>query len=117
MIKGLNSVIIWTDDVARLVPFYRDVLGLDAELFGDEFAAFLAGGPQVVLGKHSHVRGRSKDPNRVMVNLTVDDCRAEYERLRAKGVEFVREPEEDQGLIIATFTDPDGNTLQLFQQV
>ena len=114
MIKGVHSVVIWTDDLARLVPFYRDVLGLKAEMESPEFALF---GSQLALGKHSHVQGRSKDPNRVMVDLTVDDCRAEYERLRAKGVEFVREPEEDQGLIIATFTDPDGNTLQLFQQV
>jgi predicted enzyme related to lactoylglutathione lyase len=118
MIKGVNSVVIWTEDVKKLAPFYRDTLGLKTSEMGDEFAVFEIGGTQQLgLGVHSEVKGRSKEPNRVMINLDVDDCRAEYERLKAKGVQFVREPSSEpmDGTIIATLQDPDGNTLQLFQ--
>jgi predicted enzyme related to lactoylglutathione lyase len=117
MIKGVNSVVIWTEDVKKLAPFYRDTLGLKATEMGDEGALFELGGRQQLgLGLHSEVKGRSKEPDRVMINLDVDDIRAEYERLRAKGVQFVREPSpETDGTIIATLQDPDGNTLQLFQ--
>jgi lactoylglutathione lyase len=118
MIKGVNSVVIWTEDVKKLAPFYRDTLGLKTTDMGDEFAVFEIGGKQQLgLGVHSEVKGRSKEPNRVMVNLDVDDCQSEYERLKAKGVQFVREPtaEPMDGTIIATLQDPDGNTLQLFQ--
>jgi resuscitation-promoting factor RpfA len=119
MIKGVNSVVIWTEDVKKLAPFYRDTLGLKTSDVGDDFAVFdLGGSQQLALGNHSEVKGRSKEPNRVMVNLDVDDIQSEYERLRAKGVQFVREPSVEataDGMIIATLQDPDGNTLQLFQ--
>lgn len=41
--------------------------------------------------------------------LAVDDCRAEYERLRALGVEFTQEPVERYGSVDAGFRDPSGN--------
>lgn len=114
MLKGFHGVIIWTEDMKRLLPFYKDTLGLPTQMEADEFAVFQGG--QLALGQHSEVKGKSRDPNRLMVNLNVDDCQAEYQRLRGKGVHFVREPSKDQGEItIATFLDPDGNTLQLFQ--
>jgi lactoylglutathione lyase len=119
MIKGVNSVLIWTEDMNKLAPFYRDTLGLKTTDMGEEFAVFeLGGAQQLALGVHSEVKGKSKEPNRVMVNLDVDDIQAEYERLKAKGVQFLRPPSPepaDEGMIIATLQDPDGNTLQLFQ--
>jgi predicted enzyme related to lactoylglutathione lyase len=117
MIKGVQSVIIWTEDLGRLMPFYRDVVGLTPAMEGDAFTVFQAeSGAQLALGQHSEVKGPSRDPNRVMVDLGVDDCRAEYERLNANGVQFVRPPAQEQnGMWIATLKDPDGNLIQLFQ--
>ena len=117
MLSRIHSVLISTEDLQRLVPFYRDVLGLDPEMESEEFVVFQSGGgPQLGLGAHSEVKGRSRDPNRVMVDFQVDDCQAEYERLRKQGVEFIREPSQDEGFIVATLLDPDGNVLQLFQE-
>ncbi len=117
MITGVHSVLIWTEELQRLVPFYRDILGLKPEMESEGFVIFQSSsGPALGLGAHSEVKGRSREPNRVMVDLAVDDCQAEYERLSGQGVEFVRKPNEDNGVIIATFLDPDGNVLQLFQE-
>ena len=49
------------------------------------------------------------------VFLTTDDCRANFEELRDRGVEFVEEPEERPYGIDAGFRDPSGNHLRLTQ--
>ncbi len=47
------------------------------------------------------------------VFLTTDDCRASYEELRARGVEFTEEPSERPYGIDCGFRDPSGNNLRL----
>jgi|SRR4029079_11288985 predicted enzyme related to lactoylglutathione lyase len=49
------------------------------------------------------------------VFLTTDDCRAEYEQLKARGVEFSEEPEDRPYGIDAGFRDPSGNSFRLTQ--
>src|SRR3954452_9513296 len=49
------------------------------------------------------------------VFLTTDDCRAEVEALKARGVEFSEEPEDRPYGIDAGFRDPSGNSLRLTQ--
>ena len=51
------------------------------------------------------------------VFLTTDDCRASYEELKARGVEFTEAPEERPYGIDAGFRDPSGNALRLTQVV
>ena len=47
--------------------------------------------------------------------LTTDDCRASYEALVSRGVEFVEPPEERPYGIDSSFRDPSGNHLRLTQ--
>ena len=47
------------------------------------------------------------------VFLTTDDCRASYEELKARGVEFTEAPEERPYGIDSGFRDPSGNSLRL----
>ena len=49
------------------------------------------------------------------VFLTTDDCRADFEELKGRGVEFVEEPEDRPYGIDAGFRDPSGNHLRLTQ--
>jgi uncharacterized glyoxalase superfamily protein PhnB len=49
------------------------------------------------------------------VFLTTDDCRAAYEDLRSRGVEFVEAPEERPYGIDCGFRDPSGNHFRLTQ--
>ena len=48
--------------------------------------------------------------------LHVDDCRAEYDRMLAAGVEFTQEPVERFGNIDAGFRDPAGNGWKMIQR-
>ncbi len=49
------------------------------------------------------------------VFLTTDDCRAAYEELRGRGVEFTEAPEDRPYGIDSGFRDPSGNALRLTQ--
>jgi catechol 2,3-dioxygenase-like lactoylglutathione lyase family enzyme len=46
----------------------------------------------------------------------VEDCRAEYEELSARGVEFTEEPTERFYGIDAAFRDPAGNPIRITQR-
>jgi catechol 2,3-dioxygenase-like lactoylglutathione lyase family enzyme len=47
--------------------------------------------------------------------LEVEDCRAAYERMKARGVEFTQEPVERYGTVDAGFRDPSGNGWKMIQ--
>jgi predicted enzyme related to lactoylglutathione lyase len=49
------------------------------------------------------------------VFLETDDCRASYEKLRGRGVEFHEAPEERPYGIDSGFRDPSGNNIRLTQ--
>ncbi|HVJ02105.1 MAG TPA: VOC family protein [Sphingomonas sp.] len=47
--------------------------------------------------------------------LVVDDCRAAYETMHARGVEFTQEPIERFGSVDASFRDPSGNGWKMIE--
>ncbi len=111
-IGPVNGVIVWTE-AARfqaLRDFYVDTLGLVPR------ADFEWGGLRLTIAVHDTVGGPARDPLRLMINFAVEDIEAEHARLREAGVAFSRPPgREPWGGLVATFADPDGNTLQLLQ--
>jgi uncharacterized glyoxalase superfamily protein PhnB len=52
---------------------------------------------------------------RVFLFLNTDDFQRDYERLRANGVVFVREPKEEEYGTVAVFEDLYGNLWDLLQ--
>ena len=47
--------------------------------------------------------------------LVVDDCRATYERFKARDVEFTQEPIDRFGTVDAGFRDPSGNGWKMIE--
>ena len=117
-IVGLAGVLVWTEAerFPAMARFYRDTLGLTPRSSKSDFINFDWNGVRLSVGVHERVHGAARDPLRVMIHLTVSDIQAVHARLAQAGVVFTREPErEEWGGWVATFTDPDGNTLQLMQ--
>lgn len=117
-ILGLSGVLVWTE--AERYPamraFYVDTLGLTPRSDRERFVNFDWGAQRLTVSVHEGVRGAARDPLRLMINLDVDDIHSVAARLSANGVEFTRSPEQESwGGWVATFADPDGNTLQLLQ--
>jgi len=111
MITGLRGASIWSEDLNNVLPFYRDILGLEVT---SETPGFVVLGG-VWLGTHSEVHGRNADPARHMIGLTSNDLTADWKRLKDAGVEFVEDPTDYGTVRIATLKDPDGNLVQLLQ--
>jgi predicted enzyme related to lactoylglutathione lyase len=111
-------VIVHSEQPARMIDFYSDVVGLEPQ-FDVTPGAFSAGSSSfvdLIVEPHSEVRGTSAEPQRVMLNFVVDDARAEQRRLESCGVRFVRDTTEEPGVgLFATFADPDGNYCQLIE--
>jgi predicted enzyme related to lactoylglutathione lyase len=115
-IGPVNGILIHTARLEPMLAFYRDVLGLEPRHVKPRTVNFQWGDFKLTIGLHDGVRGANEDGARQMVNFHVDDIQAVYARLVAAGVAFSRPPEQEPwGGWLATFADPDGNTLQLLQ--
>lgn len=116
MVDAIAGVIIWTQNLKRMINFYEDTLKLKPFSKRSNFVAFKFGDIRLNIGLHSKVKGKSNEPYRIMVNLTTYDIQNDYHSLSRQGVKFIRKPEQEHwGGWVATFFDPDGNILQLLQ--
>jgi predicted enzyme related to lactoylglutathione lyase len=122
MIKGLEAILIGSENATKLAKFYREVVGLKQTMSfemgekGESGYNFDLKGAHLYILDHSKVKGKSKDPSRIMFNLEVDDIEKEVKRLKQEKVKLVQDIYhiEDYGRI-ATFEDVDGNYFQLVQ--
>ena len=115
---NVNQIIINinSDQPAALMAFYRDVVGLPPHPDSNRESTLIAGGAELVFDSHSEVHGRTPQPQRILLNLFVDDLAAEQARIEAQGVTFTRTAgREPWGGVISTFADHDGNYCQLIE--
>jgi lactoylglutathione lyase len=121
--SALTHLIV-VSDIDRARSFYVGVLG--ASVYG-EYAGtsvvlqFLdtwlllvtGGGP--TKDKPDTTFAPPPDPATVSheMIIRVEDCRAAYEELRARGAEFITEPVEWGGETRCFFRDPDGHLLEI----
>ena len=119
--NGLG-VRLWAhpDAFAATADFYRDVLGLKCSWRDDDrhVATYELGyGPTLVL-EGSGEGDRDKLAGRITgICLGVADVAASFQALRARGVEFLREPDRQYwGGVMAHFKDPAGNWLTVLQR-
>ncbi|MDP3973296.1 MAG: VOC family protein [Candidatus Daviesbacteria bacterium] len=122
MIKGLDAVLISSENPKVLADFYKDKVGLE---FEDEFEygekgeagfMFKVGSTGLTILPHDQVKGKNPSGARIMLNIEVDDIEKEVKRLKDAGIKCVAEIYHVEGYgYIATFEDPDGNYFQLVQ--
>ncbi len=123
MIKGIESILLYSENAKRLANFYKDKVGLKVTFEGEmgekgeELYGFeLKSGSQFYVLDHSKVKGKNKQPERYMLNFEVDRIEPEVKRLVKNGVEKIQDVYHVEGYgLIATFADIDGNYFQLVQ--
>ena len=115
-LRGLDHVWFWTGDMERAVAFYGDVLGLRlVRRDGDDWAEFDAG--PVRLALHGGVEGHGLTRGGTAV-FRVDDLDSVRMVLEERGVRFDEHIGEVAGYArFASFTDPDGNSVQIIEYV
>lgn len=115
-------------DLARSVPFYRDVLGAELyreyggtsavfKLLGNWLLVVTGGGPTE--DKPTVTFAPPGDPDTVSTEMIfrVPDCRGAYELLKARGGEFLTPPVDRGDEIRAFFRDPDGYLFEISELV
>lgn len=118
MIKMLDlaSIMIGSEDPKELSEFYEKVLEKKPDWADYGYYGFVAGKTFISIGPHDKVKGKSQNPERIMLNFETPDVKGEFARIKALGATVIAEPyqmgKEEKGWI-ATFADPDGNYFQL----
>jgi predicted enzyme related to lactoylglutathione lyase len=125
---------LWVNDQEEALAFYTERVGLEVrmDVTLPELGNFrwltlgapsqpdvaivlmpIPGPPMMDADTAEQVRSLMSKGYAGTVFLTTEDCRASYEELTARGVEFVEAPEERPYGIDASFRDPSGNNIRL----
>ena len=121
MIRGMEGILIGSPSAKKLSDFYKNKVGLKLTFEAvmgenDEIYSFEMKGCNLYINDHSEVKGKNKNPQRLIFNLEVDNIEKEVKRLDKAHVKKIKDIYhiEEYGKV-ATFEDTDGNYFQLVQ--
>ena len=132
MSQGVEVVGLYVRDQDEALAFYVEKVGFRAHTDvrnGDyrwltvqhpeqpsfQLGLFKPGPPVLDEGTAQAVRAIVAKGAMPPLVLSVSDCRAAYDRMLARGVEFTQEPIERFGTVDAGFRDPSGNGWKMIQ--
>ena len=113
---NFNSLLLFSENPKKLADFYHKVFNVDPGWTAGEYVGFQVGRAYFMVGPHDKVKGKNKNPERMMFNLETSDVAGEFKRIKGYGAKVVAEPYhpgESPKMWLATFEDPDGNYFQL----
>ncbi len=119
-----NAIVLFVRNFEACREFYKEKIGLKVKETDEGFVSFELEGDQELalmsLEAAGQMIGREeiqpdKDgAHRVLLAVYVEDTDKTYEKLKQKGVEFVRPPvTQPWGQRTAYFKDPDGNLWEI----
>ncbi len=135
MLKNLTTVNVWVTDQEEALEFYTKSLGMEVrdDVTVPEMGNFrwltvappksdVALALMTVPGPPMFDAETSEALKALVAKgvtgglfFKTDDCRATFEELKAKGVEFSQEPTEQPYGLDAGFRDPFGNSMRMIQ--
>jgi catechol 2,3-dioxygenase-like lactoylglutathione lyase family enzyme len=133
MITRLSHAALWVLDQDAAVRFYTGKLGFEVrtdQTMDDfrwvtvgppgqpelEIILLVPGPPMMDAAAAEQLQALVAKGNLGNGVFATDDCRATFEELRARGVEFIQEPTERMYGIEATFRDDSGSWFSLTQR-
>jgi catechol 2,3-dioxygenase-like lactoylglutathione lyase family enzyme len=132
MSEGIDVIGIYVRDQDEALTFYVEQLGfrVHTDVRNGDYRWLTLQHPEqpaIQLGLFRpgpplHDAATAKSLNEVVAKgampplvLRVNDCRATYERLSGRGVEFTQEPIDRYGAVDAGFRDPSGNGWKMIE--
>jgi lactoylglutathione lyase len=108
----LSYAIVFVQDMQRSVAFYRDVLGLPLKFESPEWTELATEGVTLALHRaEAPATAEAQDPapaGRCQLGFSVDDLDAFHAGMTQRGVNCIRPPQEEFGVKLARYADPDG---------
>ncbi len=134
MMFKTKYLLYWSETPDELVKFYTDILGLELldktdipakDGLEKDYGYDLKLSETNILwiGHHDKVKGKSKEPHRIMINLNTDEVQRWFETVRDAGCEILQEPTltpfatEDNPVYVCTWLDPEGNCWQFMGEL
>ena len=115
MIKKINPIILFVKNFNECISFYRDILGLrlvGASSENSNFATFDVGGTDFSI----HGGYKEKHTGPIQIHFVTDDIYSDVKKMKSLGTIFKEDIKEvPWGGLEATFVDPDGNEIDLYQ--
>lgn len=120
MIKALDGILLSSEDSQKLADFYKDKVGLkctmEFEMGENNEKGFEFADVKLYVNQHSEVHGKTKEPQRVILNFETEDIEEEVARLDKAGIKKIKDTYHVEGYgLIATYEDVDGNYFQVVQ--
>ena len=127
MIRKIDAAVLFVQDRAKCMMFYRDTLGLQVTFSDSNSVAFrLEDQDFVLLDISAAAQMISEEAlslhkeagHRVLLCAGVEDVDAVYKALTAKGVAFIKPPiSQPWGRRTAYFADPEGNLWEIWHSL
>ncbi len=122
MIRGLESITLFSQNATKLAGFYKSKVGLKLTLEAEMgrkakiFGFDLGKGSSLYVVDSDMVKGMVKGARRLFVNFEVDEIEREVAKLKKAKVKTIQDIYHLEGYgWVATFEDIDGNYFQLVQ--
>lgn len=107
---------IGTMNLPEMASFYEKVFQKAPDYKDENGSGWLVGSCFLMVGSHSEMVGKSKEPGRIMFNLETKEVNEEFDRIKNLGAGVIKDPYSPNGaseMSLATLSDPDGNFFQL----
>ena len=117
-VERADFVALPVQDLKRADEFYGKTLGLERNPnSSDRWVEYELGNVTLALVSPEAMGPDFRaEGHQMPVGLRVPDVAAAREKLEAEGVEFAHETIDSGVCLLATFSDPDGNRLQLHRR-
>lgn len=133
MLTQITHTGVWVHDIDEALAFYTDKLGFEVRFdIREETWSWVvvappgSSTPELILmvpGPPFMDGDTAKQVLELVASgalsggiIATGDCRADFESLRSRGVEFQQEPMERDYGVDAAFRDPSGNSWRMTQQ-
>ena len=124
-IKGLSHIVLYVNDLEKMVEFYRDVLGLVKYRENAGRMVFLTADPEI--DDHQIALATGREGNAKIIGHiawrvdTPAEVKEFYEKFKAQGVRIdhcVSHAYQEMGNTVSCyFLDPEGNRLEIYALV
>ncbi|MCL5093733.1 MAG: glyoxalase superfamily protein [Patescibacteria group bacterium] len=114
---NLHSAVFYTNDIEKVIPFYRDTLGFEVEYIQDsKFVSFIF--PN---GARLGIKQKKEDreiPGAQTVFISVENIKETYNKLKSNpNITFLKELVDDATWAPNfSITDPDKNKVQFVKE-
>lgn len=133
MLTQITHTGVWVHDIDEALAFYTDKLGFEVRFdIREETWSWVVVAPRgshtpelilMVPGPPFMDGDTAKRLLEILASgalsggiLATEDCRADFESLKSRGVEFQQEPMERDYGVDAAFRDPSGNSWRMTQR-